>query len=74
MNVLEGLESFLQEKRIRILMIELNEIALGRANRTGKQLVEKLRSYGFNLFDIRTANNVGELNLPTETNLLCTYN
>ena len=74
MNVLEGLDSLLKNKRIKILMIELNEIALERAGRTGKQLVEKLKNYGFNIIDIRSRDNVNEFTPPKETNLLCTYN
>ena len=72
-KVIEGLDLFFKEKRIKILMIELNESALRRANSSGKQLISKLIDYGYNIIDIRTGLHVNTENELVETNLLCTY-
>lgn len=72
-KVLKGLDPFFRERRIKTLMIELNEDALKHAGCSGYQLFTILNSYGFNIIDIRSGTYLDINKLPSNTNLLCTY-
>jgi len=73
LKVIEGLREFFSEKKIKTLMIELNDTALKRASGSANELVSRLKSFGYEIIDIRTNLLVDEYNLPSETNLLCRF-
>lgn len=72
-KVINGLNEFFTEKRIKTLMIELNDAALKRASGSANELVSKLKSFGYEIVDIKTNKLINEYNLPSETNLLCRF-
>jgi len=71
-EVLDGLDEYLSNGLIKIIMIELNERALRNAGRSGRELVEKLLNLGYKITDIKNGLRLSfDTGLPIQANLLC---
>jgi FkbM family methyltransferase len=57
-EVLKGLTSVLRERRIKILLLEINPEGLHRAKRSPDELIDLVRSNGFILEGIRTGREI----------------
>lgn len=72
-KVLKGLHKTLKTKRIKNIMIELNEEALRRGGGSGLELVNLLKELGYKINDIKYNEPINLNKLPLQANLICHF-